>query len=154
TLEDVRGSHVVFYTPPVVITSPGRIPNEIGALRDRLRDLLLDDIRQEEWPRLQAAHREAEALYEHCRRTGENRFLAPPEEVARRQEELRHTYGAIAEGERAQPDPTALIVIDEVDRLKMTGLEQVRDIFDRGGIGLVLIGMLGLERRLSRYAQL
>ena len=31
----------------------------------------------------------------------------------------------------------------------MTGLEQMRDIDDRGDIGLVLIGMPELERRLS-----
>lgn len=66
---------------------------------------------------------------------------------------------------QAQPDHTAsitakikryveLLIIDEAERLSAITLEYVRDLFDRTGIGLILIGMPGFEKRLSRYPQL
>lgn len=60
---------------------------------------------------------------------------------------------AFSEREKTITDPTSLIMIDEADRLKMASLEAARDVFDRSQIGLILIGMPGIEKRLARYPQ-
>lgn len=46
-----------------------------------------------------------------------------------------------------------VLIFDEAERLSMTALELIRDLFDRTGVGVILIGMPGMEKRLSRYSQ-
>ncbi|WP_228567119.1 AAA family ATPase [Nocardia sp. SYP-A9097] len=52
------------------------------------------------------------------------------------------------------PDYVELVVIDESERLSATGIEHLRDRYDRGEHGLLFIGMPGIEKTFSRYPQL
>src|SRR5262249_29133973 len=113
---------------------------------------------------LQAVRAEAEPGIAAARRALESERDRPinfQEWLTGKPERLRQAEATASEAvfdlvarNREGGDPTELLLVDEVDWLKMTGLEQLCAIFDAGGIGLVLIGMPGLERRLARYAQL
>jgi len=136
----------VFYTPSVV-NAPGTVSSGIRYCRDTLRDLDRRPLRLEKEERSESVRRRDE---EHqatlqCKHD----WLSEPFP------ELIPTYGEIAREyglrDMQMGDPTRLIIVDEADRLRMASLEQVRAIFDGGEIGVILIGMPGLEKRLARY---
>jgi DNA transposition AAA+ family ATPase len=148
SMEALTGLNTIFYTPPIINT-PRQIEDDIQRLRDRLKRLAFEPLRQEEDQQLRRINQRdkenaAEAFVTHD-------WLSSP------MPKCKPTYAEVAEiyrtKEKALGEPTKLILVDEADRLKITSLEQLRAIFDQGNLGLVLIGMPGLEKRLARYAQ-
>ena len=50
--------------------------------------------------------------------------------------------------------PMDLLIAGEAERLDVAALEWLRDVYDRAPMGLILTGMPGIEKSLSRYVQL
>jgi len=151
-IAQVAGSQTVFYTPEVV-NSPRRIDEDIWRLRQGLYAMLMTVLDQEEHLLQETfgKDRRAKRYLELHDFDGNDPRAKTLIKTGLTLQELSVIY---RQKRATASDPTTLLLIDEADRLKTAALEQVRDIFDQGGLGVVLIGMPGIEKRLSRYPQL
>lgn len=150
---ELARANTVFYTPPVA-NSPKVIESEI----ERRRNLL-------GW--LVETARESERRKQRERRghskSPENTEPASSLEKSSSQaasfsgpviSPTGRTRADAADRADKVADHVKLLIVDEADWLKVSGLEQLRAIYDKHGMGMVLIGMPGLEKRLARYGQL
>jgi len=143
----------VFHTAPVS-NSPRQIELDLIKAREHLRYVSsgMRKVEQEMDGKLEEARRlEKESQPQ----LDENRdWLPRKESVFASQPTVGQLTIERSKRIDAVKDPTRLIIVDEADRLMIRSMEQVRAVFDVGDIGLILIGMPGLEKRLARYPQL
>ncbi len=136
-----------------VINTPRSILADISIARTFLHRLAKEPLQREEHRFFQEHQQQWDALRDHYLSTTDwldpRRALDPPAHPP-----YAETSREFSQRIRAVPDPTTLVLIDEAERLKMTTLEAARDLFDQSDFGLILIGMPGMEKRLTRFPQL